>query len=252
MDSSAREAGVKQPRGNRAIQRVAARQQAEREAALSAALRQHRLTFPKGRKRLPPSRSVAESWDRIVACLKRQGFVLQLNRRASTKAIAAFEKAVGSTLPDDFKESLRLHDGGDFMPPNYGEFLSLDQMREQWEMYRGWQQDEGYGVGDDWAPRELKGPIKPVFWNTKRIHVTDNSGDHVTLDLDPPRRGTYGQVLKHSHEVGPVRVLAPSWSVFLQRVVADLEAGKYVYFPDEDTLESLDELEQRPPSKRSR
>jgi cell wall assembly regulator SMI1 len=185
---------------------------------------------------------VAESWARIVACLREQGYVFRLNRGASARAIAAFERAVGSTLPDDFRESLRLHNGGEGMPPNYGDLLTLGGMREQWEMYRGWQLDEGYGVGDEWSPGDIEGPIRPVWWNTKRVHVTDNSGDHLTLDLDPPGRGTYGQVLKFSHEAGPLRVLARSWSVFLQRLVRDFEAGKYVYLPEDDTLEPLDEL----------
>jgi cell wall assembly regulator SMI1 len=82
----------------------------------------------------------------------------------------------------------------------------------------------------------IDGPIKPIFWNTKRIFVTDSSGDHLTLDLDPPEEGHYGQVLDHRHEVGPRSVLAPSWSAFLSQLADDLEAGKYIYVEEENTV----------------
>jgi cell wall assembly regulator SMI1 len=228
---------------HRNVQKVAARERAERDARREAAIQQHRLMFPKGRKRLPPSRNVKESWERIVACLGELGYRFRLNPGAPAKAIAAFEKAVGATLPEDFKESLRLHDGGDDMPPRYGELLSLARMCEVWEMYRDWQQQGTYAVGEEWRPDHIEGPIKPDFWNTKRIHVADNSGDHLTLDLDPPKRGTYGQVIKHSHEVGPLRVVARSWSEFLQQLVDDFETGKYFYFREDDTLEPLEASE---------
>ena len=58
--------------------------------------------------------------------------------------------------------------------------------------------------------------------------MTDNSGDHWTLDLDPPEDGAYGQILDHSHEVGPTQVLARSWTELLSQLVVDLENGKYL------------------------
>ena len=105
-------------------------------------------------------------------------------------------------------------------------------------MYRDWQARGEYAIpgGEDWTTSAIEGPIKPIFWNVKRLFITDNSGDHLTLDLDPPPRGQYGQVFNHSHEVGPEKVLAPSWSAFLTELADDLEAGTYVYVEEEDTV----------------
>ena len=148
---------------------------------------------------------------------------------ASEAAIAAFEQAVGLRLPDDFRESVSIHDGGDLeIPPRRGELLSLDRIFEQWQMYREWQAKGDYAPAD-WAVEEGVGPIKPVFWNSKRIHITDNSGDHLTLDLDPPPHGVYGQIIDHSHETGPAAVLAPGWGEFLRQLVNDLESDKFAY-----------------------
>lgn len=207
------------------------------------AIKQHQLLYPTDRKRAKKSKTVAESWERIVAALMRQSCNFRLNAGASVKAIAAFEKEIGSKLPDDFKDSLLLHDGGSSgLPPNYGDFLTMEQMLEQWRRYREAQQQGHYAIAgsDDWRADEVKGPVKPVFWNTKRIYVSDNSGDHLTLDLDPPKGGKYGQVLEHSHEVGPLKVVARSWSEFLGQLAVDLESGKYVYFPEEGSIEPFD------------
>src|SRR5262245_44185761 len=102
---------------------------------------------------------------------------------------------IGMKLPDDFKESLRIHDGGNCdccacSLPEYGDFLPLAQILADWKTYKRWQEDGPY-ARPDFVPPDLNGPIKPIFWNTKRIYVTDNSGNHLTLDLDPPPDGKY-------------------------------------------------------------
>jgi cell wall assembly regulator SMI1 len=186
--------------------------------------------------------SLADTWNRIVAWHEantRPGR-FQLNSGASPTAIADFERAIGAMLPDDFRKSLLLHDGGNesCWILWYGELLSLDAMLKQWTMYRDWQMRGEYAVpeSDDWTARAVDGPIKPEFWNIHRLFVTDNCGDHLTLDFDPPPKGNYGQVFHHSHEVGPETVLAPSWSAFLNQLADDLHAGKYVYAKEEDTV----------------
>jgi cell wall assembly regulator SMI1 len=226
---------------------LSARQTAAYARSRAQATQHHLLKLKKEKRKASPSKGVPESWERIVAWLQEHAprHSFPLNPGASDAAIAAFEDAIGSKLPDDFKESVRLHDGGDcWIPPSHGELLSLDKILEQWRMYQSWQQRGDY-AGADWIPPQIKGPIKPVFWNLKRIYITDNSGDHLTLDLDPPEDGAYGQILDHSHEVGPTEVVAPSWSAFLRQLVDDLESGKYVYIEEEGALEPLEWLQRR-------
>jgi cell wall assembly regulator SMI1 len=186
--------------------------------------------------------ALVDTWNRIVAWHEantRPG-KFRLNPGASPAAVADFERAIGIRLPDDFRESLLLHDGTseDGWILWYGELLTLEAMLKQWSMYRDWQARGQYAIpgSSDWTTNAIDGPIKPIFWNVKRLFITDNSGTHLTLDLDPPLEGQYGQVFDHSHEVGPERVLAPSWSAFLNEFADDLEAGKYVYFEEEDTV----------------
>ncbi len=195
-----------------------AKQAGENARARQEALRAHREKFGSKRKRLKPSKTVAESWKRIEVWYAENAYALgnSLAAGASAAAIKRFEKEIGAPLPDDFKESLRIHDGGSWwVPYRYGELLSLDGILKQWNMYSEWQAEGDYATGgDDWFPWDITGPIKPVFWNKRRVYVTDNSGDHLTLDLDPPDAGKYGQVLDHCHEVGPTEVLASGWGGF--------------------------------------
>ncbi|HEV3259025.1 MAG TPA: SMI1/KNR4 family protein [Gemmataceae bacterium] len=224
-----------------------AKQVAEDASERAEAVRKHRLIFGSKKKRKAPSKSVAESWKRITAWIAEHAPALDfpLNHGASEKAIAKVEKAIGAKLPDDFKESVRLHDGGGcWIPYSHGELLSLEGILAQWKKYSEWQAKGEYATGKDWIPREIKGPIKPVFWNKRRVYVTDNSGDHLTLDLDPPAKGRYGQVLHHSHEVGPTEVVASGWATFLWMLADDLESGKYVYLEHENSLELVEELEK--------
>ena len=63
-----------------------------------------------------------------------------------------------------------------------------------------------------------------------------------TLDLDPPEDGMYGQVLDHSHEVGP---FSPRTGC-VSEPTEDLETGKYIWFEFEHSLEPFDWETRRP------
>ena len=56
------------------------------------------------------------------------------------------------------------------------------------------------------------------------------------LDFDPGEGGTFGQIIDHSHEIGPRSLLAASWSEWLHQLADDLEAEKYVYVDEEQTV----------------
>jgi cell wall assembly regulator SMI1 len=98
---------------------------------------------------------------------------------------------------------------------------------------------DGWGSEPDYATDDITGPIKPYWWGEARLLVTDNSGDHLVADLDPAEGGTVGQIIHHSHEVGPQEVLAPSWRDWLRAVADGLERGDYECFEEEATVAPL-------------
>jgi len=208
-------------------------------------LRKHHEKFD-SRMNLKPSSSIAESWQRIESWYAENAYSLDnaLGPGASTVKIEEFQDAIGMKLPEDFIESVQIHDGGGWSVPwRYGELLSLNEILEQWRLYSD-SQARGKYATEDWKAEQIKGQIKPVFWNKKRIYVSDNSGEHLTLDLDAPEDGTYGQIIDHSHEVGPMDVVASGWGEFLRNLVADLESGKYLYVEFTRSVELVEDLER--------
>lgn len=158
------------------------------------------------------ARSVARSWDRILAWYnaKTPPGTLSANPGATERQLAELESLVGTHLPEDFQESYRLVDGtGRGWLLYHGSLLSLAQIAAEWQKYRKWWVEQGYFEGPAFRPRQLESPeIKPVWWTTRRLPITDNGGgDPVMLDLDPASGGTRGQIIDTSHEVGPTSVL---------------------------------------------
>lgn len=157
---------------------------------------------------------------------------------ASKRRLDAFERALGLYLPADVRESFLLHNGtaGTWLL-YHGEVMPLDGAAAMWRRYGEWQNENGYGLGEDWQTRAIIGPIKPIWWNPLRIPFTDGGGGNpVMIDLDPGKGGTRGQVIKFNHEVGPVDVLGRSWSEWVERIADELEAGKHVYQEEHDTV----------------
>jgi cell wall assembly regulator SMI1 len=173
--------------------------------------------------------SVRESWKRIADWYDgspRRGLII-LEAGATEGQLEALERAIGSRLPDDVRESYLLHNGtSDLL--GVGEVMPLNRVEAMWQMYAAWQHENGYGLGPDWDPRDIEGPIKPIWWSALRIPVTHNGGgDSVMIDLDPAEGGTGGQVIWFSHEVGPEKVLARSWGEWLNGIAKELEVREY-------------------------
>ena len=185
--------------------------------------------------------SLEKSWKRIVAWYEANvgPGSFPLAPGASRNEIEALEKVIGANLPDDFRNSMLLHNGGElgcWIPWRNGYLLSLDQILREWKMYNKTYQQGGReslcSPDSDYVPPNMKGPIKPIFWNPRRVPVTENGERHLMLDLDPPAKGHYGQVISFADE-GPRAVVAASWADFLEGFANDLETGKLVYVDEE-------------------
>jgi cell wall assembly regulator SMI1 len=173
---------------------------------------------------------VAESWERIADWYRRNNLEFRPLPGASEEQIQALEVAIGMRLPEDVRESYRIHDGT-AQRSNllyYGEVQTLAQIEKTMRMYRQMQEEEEFGVEEPERMRP-EGAIKPYSWSPLRIPVTDNCGVHVLIDLDPDAAGTMGQALDFQYAAGPLVILARSWSDWLAEVADRLEDGTYVF-----------------------
>jgi cell wall assembly regulator SMI1 len=183
--------------------------------------------------------NIASVWARIEAwhLENTPRGTLSFAAGAGEEEIRAFEREVGFRLPEDLRASFALHNGSeDTFLLDHGPLLPLAEVLRQRDQYRQWQEQEGWGRSEAYATEVVGGAIKPAWWNPLRLPLTDNSGDHIIADFDPSEGGCPGQIIEHDHEVGPRGVLAPSFGEWLAAIAEGLEAGKYVYHEEEQTV----------------
>jgi cell wall assembly regulator SMI1 len=180
---------------------------------------------------------ITKAWPRIIRWYTRnvQGKEWRAANGAREEEIQQVESIVGLHFPADLRQSYRLHNGSrDQVLFPYGfHLLSLDGIVAQWKMWLSLVQAGTFAS----AKPVPTGPIKQIWWNPKWIPLTHNAGgDHQCSDMDPDKGGTVGQIIKFSHEVGPQRVLANSFTRWLTEFADELESGRYRFDEDEGWL----------------
>ncbi len=159
-----------------------------------------------------------EEWGEADATRLPGGF----NGPAIDSDIAALNAALGVTLPSEFIDSLRMHNGLTAPGAAFADGEALLSAREiitQWSIWKrlvaggdfdGMSSEPDQGIRDDW-------------YNLKWIPFThDGSGNHLCLDLDPAEGGTLGQVIRIWHDDEVRELVAGSFSEWLARVAAKL------------------------------
>jgi molybdopterin molybdotransferase len=147
---------------------------------------------------------------------------------ATADDIAALEKSVGSTVPDELRSLFAAHDGQ--QPRSFVStidgcmLLSCKRAGKAWSTL-----GELLDAGDLDQPAESKdGKVKAVWWSKKWIPFAEGgSGDMLCVDLDPAAKGTAGQVLRFFHDEGWRDQLAPSVEAFLADYLRRLREGKF-------------------------
>jgi len=178
--------------------------------------------------------TVAETWDRIHAWLGLNAaqILAELNPGASEEKIKELEnKLEVNDLPDDFKESYRIHDGssaGCFFGTRYNchTFHTIDEIVEDWSVNKDVLDKEDFGPYD----RKEDDPLEFLchWWNPRWIPFGNNGcGDSISMDLAPTEAGTYGQVFQWYHDGGKFELLAKNFSELLNKFADDLENDKY-------------------------
>lgn len=181
--------------------------------------------------------SVAKSWERIERWIAANDTArkIVLSQGASDAQIRRAERLMRVRLPDDLRESYRRHDGSNavwlfeqgFLLPLGGsnvakEYMTVvglwDKMRKVAERMEG-------------ERTQVKGPIRAGWWREGWVPLTENwQGAFICLDLDPPKRGTVGQVFFFCDDRR--EFLEQSWAGLLARRAAEFESGEWVVTED--------------------
>ena len=172
-----------------------------------------------------------DTWKRIEDWLRTNApaILVTLQPGATDSQIQELEEYLSVKFPIDVKESYLIHNGQngyDFGLVDGQEFLSLERIKDEWEVWKGLLDGgdfEGSGSEPDTG-------IKPDWWNEKWIPLTyDGWGNHYCLDLDPAEGGSVGQIITMWHDDVPRELLAGSFREWLKRFADKLEAGEYLF-----------------------
>jgi cell wall assembly regulator SMI1 len=204
-----------------------------------------------------PPTSVADSWARIEAWLGKHLPVVKASLRpgVSPADLAAFEKAVGRPLPEDVRESYRIHDGqspisglwcggvvfGYAVCPLLDSTGSMTRksVLSEWRQWAETREDFKK-TPDHLALVQRDCSSTPVeaihcdYTNPGWIPLYSEEGYSASfgVDLDPGPKGVTGQVINFGRDDRKKYVLAWSWKQLLHEVAVELEAGNFVVNDD--------------------
>jgi len=170
-----------------------------------------------------PPLTVPESWSRLDPWFMDHPDELPggLNVGASDEDIRSLEAELDIELPEDFSESLKIHDG---QPGIAGDFFDGDSLLSIRGILGAWKVWHELVVSGDFegCSAEPDDGIKDDWYNLKWIPFTSNgAGDHLCLDFDPAEGGTVGQVIRVWHDDDQRTLVARSFREWLHRFVIE-------------------------------
>lgn len=160
-------------------------------------------------------------WKKVEIHLKKhdlEGYNT-LNSPALDQDLEVLENSIGCKLPEDFKSSLKIHNG----QKNFADtlfdgdlLLSTKMIADEWQIWKDLL-DDGDFEGFNSEPQE---GIKDHWWNALWIPITYNgAGDHICIDLDPAIGGKKGQIITMWHDHGERKILAPGFTEWFARFI---------------------------------
>ena len=164
---------------------------------------------------------VVEIWERLDAFLASiDGASAELGPPATDAQIALCEATLSISLPPDFEQSLRCHNGA-------GRVLFLIGDHRLWpidEIISLNMKHRSLHGGNEFSSGDITGRVKDHIYNPLWISIGDNGGNSgIAIDLDPGEKGSLGQILGIYED--ETVVLADSVTSFLSQVVDEIESG---------------------------
>lgn len=154
-----------------------------------------------------------------------------LNPGATEDEILVAEMALGFRFPEDFRASLKRHNGqaNNHTLIGMGPLLSTEDIVSQWTIWKELLDDDTFDdVHSDPDPG-----VKAVWWNLRWIPITyDGAGDHDCIDMDPAEGGTVGQIIEMWHDDSGRPLRSPSFLAWLTACASDLEDGVLIWDND--------------------
>ena len=158
---------------------------------------------------------ITQIWDRIISKFKEQNLVSDLNPGLNKAQIDHLLKEYNWKLPNDFLQSIQIHDGQVGYKEgilNGWQLLPLTFVISEWELMNKLLQNGKLNTNP--SPND-----KLVFewWSKHWIPIASNgAGDLICIDLLPGEKGVLGQIIQFNHATPTRDVLADSFTIWLE------------------------------------
>ncbi len=175
--------------------------------------------------------SIPDLWLRYETWLKANvPRPYRLLRKGATESqFKKAEKQLDMKFTEDLKSFYQLHNGQDMRRTllfNEHEFISLQRMVTEWEHWLELSEDGEFSYLKSQSDPE----IQPVWWDKHWLPFTENgAGDHLCVDLNPTKSGTYGQIITLYHDNPSREKVANSIQEWFTDYVTGLEQGNYIF-----------------------
>ena len=168
------------------------------------------------------------------------------NAGASDAEFAQLEQLIQAKLPEDFKALYRVFNGQAYEEGyvfDGEEWLSLERMAEEWEVWKGLLDDGEFDDDEEEADEDADPEVNAVWCSPLWIPFTyDGSGNHLCLDLDPTAEGTYGQVIRMWHDDPQRSLEGKTFADWVETYIRGMEEGLYVYSEDYGGIFKKDDI----------
>jgi len=168
-----------------------------------------------------------ELWNKYKDLVKNiDGSLESLNEGATHEDISKIEKMIGVSLPVDFAEFYKIHDGQDTHEFFFGEYClnSLDNIIQICEEFGEELMDEAEEMG------ESKGALK-YGSNKWLFFARDGGSSEMFLDLDPGPKGKIGQVGVLMHGEQP-EIYKMDFRSFVESIIDDISSQRITFNED--------------------
>ena len=198
------------------------------DEAIASAKKQIKAKEKKGYRREGGGKSIISRLDQIKAWLKKhQPSELELWEQppATDEAIAAAEEALGLSLPEDYKEYLRIHNGqSDVATFVEAALIPVGEIAgKRLDLLSLVDEDN-----EDIDNEEVDDEVKPVYFSEGWVPIgcSARGRDFLCIDYDPTPKGTIGQIIVFVVDFDERSVVAKNFGDLLDEFLKQAEEGE--------------------------
>ncbi len=172
---------------------------------------------------------IAESIEFIKHWAKQNAPGVNFNPPANAQAVSHFALISGLHLPVELQKLLEITDGESRksagMIGNW-RLMPINEIQAAWGLLKILSEKGAY---NELTPQPSP-YLQPCWWCHSWIpFVSNEAGDYICLDCDPPEHERLGQVLLYLHDQPERPLIAANLFAWLDRITRDLEAEIYNY-----------------------